>query len=120
MPNHFAVSTKLANDLNTLIEQRQYRISPRWCFEDRLARFIQMHFEEKGQCMELEDARCICNLILLKHSGNSNGSINSILSELQSSTKRRVQVGSNGKMKVTINYATHPMVTRSQNIASGY
>lgn len=119
MPNHFAISNKLATDLNTLIEERQYRISPRWCFEDRLARFVQMHFEEMSQSMDLEDARCICNLILLKHNGKTNASIASILSELNNNTKRRVQVGSNGKMKVTITYATHPMVTRSQTVSSG-
>lgn len=114
-----AISNKLVNSLNTLIEERNYRISPRWSFEDRLARFVQLHFEQNGKSMDHENARCICDMILLKHNGNSNTSVASILSELQSNNKRRVQFESNGKMKVTITYATHPMITRSQSTASG-
>jgi hypothetical protein len=114
------ISNKLVNDLNRLIEERQYRISPRWSFEDRLARFVQMHFEERGTCMDLEDAHCICDMILLKHTGNRSASVEAILSELQNSTKRRVHVGRNGKMNVTVSYGTHPMATRSQTVASSH
>jgi hypothetical protein len=109
---------KLVNDLDRMIEERKYRISPRWSFEDRLARFIQMHFEEQGHSMDLDDARCVCDMILLKHGGNRAASIVSILSELQNSTKRRVEMGRNGEMRVTVRYGTHPMTTRSQGLTN--
>jgi hypothetical protein len=109
-----------AEELDRMIEQRNYRISPRLSFEDRLARFIQMHYEAQGQSMDLDDARCICDMILLKHNGNKNVSIASMLSELQNTNKRSVQMGRNGIMKVTIHRGTHPMMTRSQTGASRY
>jgi hypothetical protein len=117
MSVYITISDKLVNDLDRLIEERKYRISPRWSFQDRLARFVQMHFEQRENCMDLDDARCVCDMILLKHNGSSSVSIASILSELQNSTKRHVYVGRNGKMNITVRYGTHPMVTRSQSIS---
>ena len=114
------ISNKLANDMDRLIEQRNYRISPRWSFEDRLARFVQMHFEKQGHSMDLDDARCVCDMILLKNNGNRNATFAAILNELQNSTKRSVQMGRNGEMKITVRYGTHPMATRSQTSASGH
>lgn len=78
--------------MDTVIKQKGYRISPRWSLEDRVARFIQIYFEEKGRHIDFEEARCICGLVQMQ----SDGDIIEVLSRIVKD----------------INY--HPMVTRSK------
>jgi hypothetical protein len=78
--------------MDRLIKQKGYRISPRWSLEDRMARFIQLYFEEKGRHIDFEEARCVCNLVFLKNNGDLIPTLERIVKDI----------------------GYHPMITRSK------
>lgn len=57
--------------LNTAVEEKGWRISPRASLEDRLVRYLTLTWREQGRDLSEDDARGAAQLMILKHSGSS-------------------------------------------------
>jgi hypothetical protein len=60
----------LENLLNTAVEEKGWRISPRASMEDRLVRYLTLTWQERGKELSEEDARGAAKLMILKHNGS--------------------------------------------------
>jgi len=130
----------LENLLNTAVEEKGWRISPRASLEDRLVRYMQLSSLEKGNDLSEEDARGAAQLMILRNGDStwsssrsraeaSDAPGNSVWSgRTRSSTRpafveptpaptnRTVRASRDGDVRVTLrtDSGSHPMVRRSQ------
>ncbi len=128
----------LENLLNTAVEEKGWRISPRASLEDRLVRYMQLSSLEKGHELNEEDARGAAQLMILRNgdstwstertgrteaagtsvwSGRTRSSNRPVFVEpTPPPTNRTVRASRDGDVRVTLrtDNGSHPMVRRSQ------
>jgi hypothetical protein len=128
----------LENLLNTAVEEKGWRISPRASLEDRLVRYMQLSSLENGRDLSEEDARGAAQLMILRNGGSSTvwssrtaaaptpetnvwagrtrSSARPEFVEPSPSTSRTVSTSRDGSVRVTFRSdgGGHPMVRRSQ------
>ena len=127
----------LENLLNTAVEEKGWRISPRASLEDRLVRYMQLSSLEKGRELNDDDARGAAQLMILRNGGSSTvwssrtaaatpetnvwsgrtrSSARPDFVEPSPSTSRTVSTSRDGDLRVTLRSdgGGHPMVRRSQ------
>jgi hypothetical protein len=70
-------STTFENKLNAAIEEKGYRISPRLSLEDRLARYIELTWIDRGEPLTSEEITAVVALTMVNTFGVSWGSADS-------------------------------------------
>lgn len=64
-------STTFENKLNAAIEEKGYRISPRMGLEDRLARYIELTWIDKGEPLTKDEVDAVVALTMVNNFGDS-------------------------------------------------
>jgi hypothetical protein len=64
-------STTFENKLNAAIEEKGYRISPRLGLEDRLARYIELSWIDKGEPLTSDEISAVVALTMVNNFGES-------------------------------------------------
>lgn len=64
-------STTFETRLNNAIEEKGYRISPRLGLEDRLARYIELSWIDKGEPLTSDEITAVVALTMVNNSGES-------------------------------------------------
>ena len=67
-------STTFENKLNAAIEEKGYRISPRLGLEDRLARYIELTWIDRGEPLTSDEIDAVVALTMVNNFGESWGS----------------------------------------------
>jgi hypothetical protein len=70
-------STTFENKLNAAIEEKGYRISPRLGLEDRLARYIELSWIDRGEPLTSDEITAVVALTMVNNFGDSWGSADS-------------------------------------------
>ena len=64
-------STTFENKLNAAIEEKGYRISPRLGLEDRLARYIELTWIDRGEPLTKDEVTAVVTLTMLNNFDDS-------------------------------------------------
>lgn len=121
-------STNFESQLNAAIEEKGYRISPRLSLEDRLARYIQLSWSDRGDSLNSDEIKAVAAMMLLKNSektdwtdlDNQTKTNDSFESHTTSEPRRssrlanRIVTTNNDNLRITFATGSHPMMRRSQ------
>ena len=124
-------STDFENNLNAAIEEKGYRISPRMNLEDRLARYIQLSWFDRGETLNNDEIKAVAALMMIKSyeaelSKSENQSQNSQNDTQETQYKtygprrstrlanRNIVAMNNDNLRITFSTGTHHMLRRSQ------
>lgn len=111
--------------LDKAIEEKGFRISPRLSMEDRLARYIELSANARGDSVTTEESHAAATMILMETNDKCSCSDDSMENETPRRSQRlrnraafmepmRTVSETTSGMRVTLNTGAHPMVRRSQ------
>lgn len=110
----------LENLLNTAVEEKGWRISPRASLEDRLVRYLTLTWQERGKDLNEDDARAAAQLMILKHSDPCcNPSTNTWSGRTRSSSTSRDSSRTEHTTMVNANTWSNPADTSRTGVWSG-
>lgn len=87
-------STTFENKLNAAIEEKGYRISPRLSLEDRLSRYIELTWIDRGESLTSDEITAVVALTMVNNFGDSWGSINAPAEDTEWQPRHSARVAS--------------------------
>ncbi len=87
-------STTFESRLNAAIEEKGYRISPRMGLEDRLARYIELTWIDRGEPLTKDEVDAVVALTMVNNFGDSAEASNATWRSTESQPRRSSRLAS--------------------------